>query len=207
VFAKRVFAKIVNPPPDGVEVAEPLGPRRSRAAPHNQGGTIMKATELLEKQHRKVKTLLGKLVKGDGNAAAILEEVASDLAAHMVIEQEIFYPAALGAKEDLVLEGYEEHAAAEDALKRLLKTDPADVTFKAKATVLKELILHHVEEEEEELFPAAEKKLGAEKLTELCTAMKSLFDEMIEGGMKPAMVRAHKTVSEKGAHKAEEASP
>ena len=48
----------------------------------------------------------------------------------MVIEQELFYPAVLRVKEDLILEGYEEHAAARFALKRLMKTEPSDRTFK-----------------------------------------------------------------------------
>jgi iron-sulfur cluster repair protein YtfE (RIC family) len=163
----------------------------------------MKATDLLKKQHNKVKAIFSKLEKGSGDATALLEELASDLAGHMIIEQEIFYPAALAAKESLVLEGFEEHAAAEDALKRLLKTPPDDVTFKAKVTVLKELIEHHVEEEEGELFPAAEKSLGSEELTLLGTKMNALFSEVTGDGAKPAMLRAHKSVGEKGSHKAE----
>ena len=142
---------------------------------------IMKATELLETQHRKVKAILSKLEKGASNADALLEELASDLAGHMIIEQELFYPAALPVKGSLVLEGFEEHAAAEDALKRLLKTAPEDTTFKAKATVLKELIQHHVEEEEEEVFPKVEKSLGEEaSAAHFCKKMKALFDESIE---------------------------
>jgi hemerythrin-like domain-containing protein len=43
----------------------------------------------------------------------------------------------------------------------LPKIDPAADTFEAKMTVLKELIEHHVEEEQDEIFPMAEKRLGA----------------------------------------------
>ena len=42
-------------------------------------------------------------------------------------------------------------------------------------TVLEELIEHHVEEEEKEMFKVAE-KLGAERLTELGAEMKAAFD-------------------------------
>ena len=49
----------------------------------------MKATTLLQRQHRKVKTLFKKLEKGGAGARELLDELANDLAAHMAIEQEI----------------------------------------------------------------------------------------------------------------------
>ncbi|WP_394821675.1 hemerythrin domain-containing protein [Pendulispora albinea] len=136
----------------------------------------MKATELLKKQHNEVKNLFSQLERGNGNAKTLLNELANNLAAHMVIEQEIFYPAVLEADKDLVLESYEEHAVARFALKRLMRAQKNDDTFKAKLITLKEIIEHHVEEEEEELFPKAEKALK-ERSTELGVEMKSLFDE------------------------------
>ena len=100
----------------------------------------MKASELLKHQHDEVKALFKQLEAGKGNAKALLEKLANSLSAHMVIEQELFYPAVLEADKDLVLESYEEHAVARFALKRLLKTDPKNETFQARVTTLKELI-------------------------------------------------------------------
>jgi hemerythrin-like domain-containing protein len=137
----------------------------------------MKATKLLEQQHEKVKKALGQLVEGSGDAKAILKDVADDLSAHMAIEQQLFYPTVLSIKKDLVNESYEEHSMAELALKRLLRTDPSSDLFKARATVLKELIEHHVEEEEHDLFPAVEKALDRETLETLGTKMEMLFKE------------------------------
>lgn len=156
----------------------------------------MKATDLLEKQHRKVEAIFKKLEGGRSDNDALLTELANDLAAHMVIEQELFYPAAMAAKEDLVLEAYEEHAVAEFALKRLLSKSPDDVTFKAKLTTLKELIEHHVKEEEEELFPKVEKAIPAAELTALGKQMKARFDEVVEGGYE-AVLSASKSKSSK----------
>jgi hemerythrin-like domain-containing protein len=42
-----------------------------------------------------------------------------------------------------------------------------DETWGPKFKVMKENIEHHVEEEEGEMFPLAEKKLGAERVREL----------------------------------------
>jgi sirohydrochlorin ferrochelatase len=97
------------------------------------------------------------------------------------IEQELFYPAVLETKKDLVLEGYEEHAVARFALKRLLKTERSDPSFEAKLTTLKELIEHHVKEEEDDLFPKADKALG-ETSEALGSQMKKLYDRTVKAG-------------------------
>ena len=146
----------------------------------------MKATSLLENQHRKVEALFKKLEAGRSEPEPVLEELANSLAAHMAIEQEIFYPAIKEVDEDVVNESYEEHALAEVALKRLLSASDED-SFKARVTTLKELIEHHVTEEEEELFPEVEKALGDDALEQLGKAMKARFDEVYEAGFEAAV--------------------
>jgi hemerythrin-like domain-containing protein len=154
----------------------------------------MKASALLKEQHDHVKAIFKQLERSDGRASSLLEKLADSLAAHMVIEQELFYPAALTVKEDLVLESYEEHAVARFALKRLMKTEPSDRTFNAKLTTLKELIQHHVQEEEEDLFPKAEKALG-ETSEELCKQMKDLFEKTMKAGYEQTMGRGGSAVT------------
>ena len=154
----------------------------------------MKATELLEQQHDEVKAIFKSLEKGNGHTPALLEKLANSLAAHMVIEQELFYPAMLAVKEDLVLEGYEEHAVARFALKRLMKADPSDRTFKAKVTTLRELIEDHVKEEEEDLFPKAEKALG-DGSEALCEEMKTLFAKTLKAGYERVVGRGGPAVT------------
>ena len=131
----------------------------------------MKATELLKKQHREVESLFAKVLKTDDakDRKKLATEITSKLEGHTTIEEEIFYPAYREASntqkgEDLVLEAYEEHHVVKLVLAELPKMNASAENFKAKMTVLKELIEHHVEEEEEEMFPDAEKKLGKERL-------------------------------------------
>jgi hemerythrin-like domain-containing protein len=147
----------------------------------------MKATALLESQHRKVEALFKKLEGGRSDPRATLEELANSLAAHMAIEQDIFYPAIKEIDADVVNESYEEHAVAELTLKRLLMTDPEEEAFMARVTTLKELIEHHVEEEEKELFPAVEKKIEEEVLAQLGKEMKARFDEVFAAGFAEAV--------------------
>jgi hemerythrin-like domain-containing protein len=148
----------------------------------------VKATDLLEKQHRKVESIFKRLEAGRSDPEPLLEELATNLVAHMAIEQEIFYPAIRSIDEDMVGESFEEHALAEIGLKRLLGADPKDDSFKAKVVTLKELIEHHVEEEEEELFPKVEKKLG-DQLEALGKRMRTRFDEVVAQGYEEAIPR------------------
>jgi hemerythrin-like domain-containing protein len=139
----------------------------------------MKATDLLKQQHRSVEALFAKIEDGDSDA---LEDLASALAAHMSIEHEFFYPAASEVDGDLVLESFEEHSVAEFALKRALACDSDDEAFDARVTVLKELIAHHVKEEEDELFPEVEKKFTKDQLEQLGQQMATRFEEVLKAG-------------------------
>jgi hemerythrin superfamily protein len=152
----------------------------------------MKATQLLKSQHRAAEKLFGELEKGRPAAApARVQELVSSLGAHMVIEQELFYPAVKQFKPDLVLESFEEHAAAQVGMERLLLTDPQDESFIARVTTLKEMIQHHVEEEEEDLFPRVEKKMEAAELIALGARMKARYDELVgEEDLRETLDRA-----------------
>jgi len=102
----------------------------------------------------------------------------------MAIEQDIFYPAIKRLNEDLINESYEEHALAEVALKRLLATDPEDDEFLARVTALKELIQHHVQEEEDELFPSVLAALDRSALEQIGQSMQRRFEVVLEAGFE-----------------------
>ena len=140
----------------------------------------MKATDLLKKQHRQVKALFKK-VENTENANGrrqLMEEIAEELKMHTRIEEEIFYPAVreIGSSkaEEMIDESFEEHHVVDLVLAELPKVDPEDERFAAKMTVLSELVQHHVEEEEGEMFPMAEKKLGKERINELGMEMEQM---------------------------------
>ena len=154
----------------------------------------MKSSTFLKQHHDEVRTIFKQLENSNGNTEALLKKLADSLAAHMVIEQELFYPAVLRVNEDLVLEGYEEHAVARFALKRLMKSSPVDRTFKARVTTLKEIIEDHAEEEEQELFPKAEEALG-DTSEDLCQRMKRLFDETLKAGYESTVGRGGPAVT------------
>jgi iron-sulfur cluster repair protein YtfE (RIC family) len=124
---------------------------------------------------------------------SLLEELANSLAAHMAIEQDIFYPAVHEADESLTLESFEEHAVAQLELKRLLAAEPDDPMFLAKVTTLKELILHHVKEEEEDLFPKVDKLFNAAELETMGKNMAQVFDKKKEEVYGALLLKGSKT--------------
>lgn len=138
----------------------------------------MKATDLLKKQHREVKALFKKVEKTEdaGQRRQLLDQIAEALKMHTRIEEEIFYPAirGLGTKkaEEMIDEAFEEHHVVDLVLAELPSVDPEDERFAAKMTVLSELVEHHVEEEEEEMFKLAQ-KLGDDELKSLAERMQA----------------------------------
>src|SRR5688572_5736873 len=140
----------------------------------------MKATDLLKKQHRQVEKLFKECEKTEDpkKRRQFMEQIANDLKLHTKIEEEVFYPAVreMGTSkaEEMIDEAFEEHHVVDLVLAELPEVDPADERFVAKMTVLSELIEHHVEEEEEEMFPMAEKKLGAQRIKELGQQMERM---------------------------------
>src|SRR5437868_6665121 len=138
----------------------------------------MKATELLKKQHREVKTLFRQAKKANAEERReILDQIEEKLTHHMHIEENVFYPAVREIQtkktEEMIPEAYEEHHVVKLVLAEFPDLDPEDEQFEAKMTVLDELIQHHVEEEESEMFQAAE-KLGDARLKELGAEMEAM---------------------------------
>jgi len=137
----------------------------------------MKATVLLKQQHREVEKLFATALKTENEKSRrkAMEDIIHALEHHTQIEEDVFYPAVrdIGTRKatDMIGEAYEEHHVVKLVLAELPEVDPGAENFKAKMTVLKELVAHHVEEEEDEMFPIAEKKLGEDRSSELAEEM------------------------------------
>jgi hemerythrin superfamily protein len=140
----------------------------------------MNAIELLKQQHRIVTKALEKAHKS-GASNVELKRIADELVAHMVIEEHIFYPRARELMKEMVTESFEEHAVARFELARLLQAGGPEEK-KTRALVLKELLEHHLKEEEEEMFPKVKKHVAAEELDALGVRMKEAFDSAVEKG-------------------------
>ena len=134
----------------------------------------MNIIELLKQQHDQVKDVLDRIIAEDDKkeCRTLVAQLGKAMRLHMQIEEKMVYPAAARAfqgdedDEESVLEAYEEHAVSRQCLETLEKTPPTDKRFVVRAKVLKEIFEAHVEEEENDLLPELEGKLGQEGLDE-----------------------------------------
>lgn len=143
----------------------------------------MNAIDLLKADHEKVKTILGQLSDSTERATKkrveLLDKLEMEISIHTRLEEEILYPAfkAAGNKEQDIMyfEAKEEHRTVDSlVLPDLKETDPSTPEFAGRVKVVKELLEHHIEEEETEMFPQAKKLLGKAKLDELGEQMETM---------------------------------
>lgn len=135
------------------------------------------AVELLTTQHGRIRELFEAVEKRSSRASKAklddVRELVSTLVKHAEIEELVFYPAIRRELDldDDVDESLEEHHAAELLMAELEKL-PADAErYDAKVTVLRENVLHHIEEEEDELFPRVIAAFDETRRRELGAAM------------------------------------
>ncbi len=132
-------------------------------------------TKLLKKDHSTVKRLFDELEATNDRSTkrrkAIIDTIRDELLTHAKLEEEIFYPALsqLKAKDAkrLAAEAYEEHAIVKLMLQPLYDADPVSLETKAKMKVLRDLVMHHVKEEEKEIFNQARDGMSEKMLIEL----------------------------------------
>ena len=98
---------------------------------------------------------------------------------HMEKEEKYFYPIMKKKTEadDEVLEAKLEHEEAKKQIKALMSSDLGDVETKVKLEILQLEIEHHVQEEEDELFPLAEKELSKDEIQSITEKMEALQEK------------------------------
>ncbi|HWP46703.1 MAG TPA: hemerythrin domain-containing protein [Candidatus Limnocylindrales bacterium] len=149
-------------------------------------GTGINALEMLTSDHDKVKELFREYEAAGDRAYKkkrdIAEKAFMELEVHTMLEEQIFYPAIQedGNREDrkLVAESIAEHDVVKGLIEELKKLDPEDEQFDAKFKVLIENVEHHIQEEEEEMFPEAQEQLG-EELQHLGIQLKKLKERLL----------------------------
>jgi len=152
--------------------------------------------EMLKTDHRHVQDLFTRFEDADTRSrASIAEETLTALEVHAAIEEELVYPAIAEVVEDeeIVNEAKEEHHVAKLLIKELHKMHAADDGFATKFKVLGELVGHHIEEEEGEIFPQAQEGgFEPETLSEEVTKRKAKLMQKYEGGKKSSGSRRKK---------------
>jgi iron-sulfur cluster repair protein YtfE (RIC family) len=120
--------------------------------------------ELLKQDHEYVKAAYRRFEKMDHEDLAAVEGVVSEvctaLEVHARVEEEIFYPAVRKAidDDDLMEEAEIEHESAKTLIRRLKRMKLSAAAYVPTFTVLCEYVMHHVKEEESEMFPKVQRR-------------------------------------------------
>jgi hemerythrin superfamily protein len=159
----------------------------------------MNVIDLLKSDHQKVEGLFesfesAKESESGGEKEQIVEQICHALDVHAAVEEEFFYPAVEKRAgrdekaESSVKESYEEHSLLKTVVAELKGTSGrGDGQFDAKVKVLKDLVQHHVGEEEGVLMPRAKKLLSSEELEALGTQVENRKQELM--GQSPGQER------------------
>ena len=135
----------------------------------------MNIFEALREDHDKQRTLIELLCKTHGDSDGrkeLLQRLKQALTAHSAAEERHFYIPLI--EQDLTQEkarhSIAEHHEMDEYLEKLEETDFSSSGWLATAEKLKERLLHHLEEEEHEVFQLAGKVLSESEKTELAGA-------------------------------------
>ena len=122
-------------------------------------GRFPDVIQLLRDDHKRVRRLFGDYEKAsEQDKPALAKTIVHELEVHTGLEDKLIYPAFRKVFKDSALlnEAVEEHHLVHVLLKEIKALKPDHESFDAKVTVLRELVKHHVDEEEGEMFPKAE---------------------------------------------------
>ncbi len=135
----------------------------------------MDAIMLLTADHNRFRGLFTKFRAGAETDVA--RKILKELDVHTQIEEKIFYPGIREADRELgeqIAEGIEEHHAVDVLAGEVEAMPPGGEEWTAKMTVIIELVEHHAEEEEQEMFPGVKKALDADARAAMGQRMEAL---------------------------------
>lgn len=127
-------------------------------------------TELVKADHRRVEGIFHQMEGADLNLKnSLFLQLRQELDLHLTAEEEVMYPRteAYAELEDLTRDSLEEHQEVRSLLEHISSLSPEESEWNELVLELKECIQHHVEDEENKLFPEMKDLLGEEELVRL----------------------------------------
>ena len=135
----------------------------------------MNATELLKNDHKEALAIIEQLESaGDGAPdMTLFNQLKNALTLHTKLEEKFLYPALQNFDEtrDQVEESYEEHREVDELLAKM--STPGE-EWNDQLDELKDDLEHHIDEEENEMFPKAQTLLGQTRLEEMGRQMQQM---------------------------------
>jgi hemerythrin superfamily protein len=118
---------------------------------------MYEVTKLLEHDHREVEQLF--LQDKGASDRSIAERICEELTIHTRVEEEIVYPRLRDLDPGMADEAEQEHEEAAQLIEQIRRTDDS-IALIARMTELEQVVDHHVQEEEQEVFPRMRSAIG-----------------------------------------------
>lgn len=140
----------------------------------------MMLIEQLLADHRAIRDLLKRLEKATSTLRdPILIELGRILVIHATLEEKLLYPLLESSKlKSDVRHAYAEHHLINVQFDEIVLLDADNPVAADKAHVLTEIVTHHLEEEEEDVFPRLESALGAEQMAALAETFPAYREQL-----------------------------
>jgi len=136
--------------------------------------------DTLKKEHDEVKALLSDLEGAEtpGERRALVQKIKAALVPHTKAEEKVVYDAVIALRDKDAQtdghEGYLEHEWASKTLQRLASISNAtSPEHKAAGKVLKELVEHHISEEERNIWSDVKKNFSVEDRVDMNVAFEA----------------------------------
>jgi hemerythrin superfamily protein len=150
----------------------------------------MQIYDALHKDHERIRALLDKLIHLDEKADrdernSLIDDIRDELVPHARAEESVFYNSlrSLDASKEEALHAYHEHNQADLALGALIAAGKTGVAWKGAAQKLKDLLEHHIREEEGKMFNMARQLFTPEEAEMMARAFERLKPEVENEGI------------------------
>ncbi len=147
--------------------------------PFRSAGSSEDIYSVLKADHKEVSKLIVQMQKGSGNLADTFAKFRQALLPHAKAEEATFYPAVEQADKKAILKATVEHHAVENLIKEMQGQPSNDEKWQAKLAVLKDMIDHHVKEEEGQVFSKAKKVLKGDQPKQMAASFQQKKQELI----------------------------
>lgn len=128
---------------------------------------------VLKRDHRKVTELFARIQDTSDNELTLrkqlFNELKVELQIHSLIEENLFYSHLRNyyKTKNIITDSYQEHAEIRSYLEKLSYLNIDTHEWMNNLKVLKSIIVHHVQEEEGDLFPLSKEVFSDEELEQI----------------------------------------
>lgn len=126
---------------------------------------------VLTKDHREVEDMFAKVEGSPNPDPKVIDQIVKELSKHDAVERQFLYPAVRehikSGGDGLADESIESHDLTAETLLAIEKSEPGSPERAQHLTALIGMVKSHVQEEEEQIFPAMQKTMSKQQLDEL----------------------------------------